>query len=78
METKMTGRSNPPQPITRGLSADAALATALRCPACDRRLGDAETARNLRLRCKSCGATLLINVSRGALTVAVENWYIDK
>ena len=52
-------------------------ATALRCPACDRRIGDAEAALNLRLRCKSCGNSLLINVSKGILTVSFENWYVD-
>ena len=47
-------------------------ATAIHCPRCSRRLGDAEAARNVRFRCKSCGAHLVINVDGGTLTVSVE------
>lgn len=45
--------------------------TAIHCPACGRKLTEAEEIKEQRLRCKSCGARLTINLGTTTLSVAV-------
>ena len=49
--------------------ADRILATAVHCPSCDRRLMEAEEIKGGRLRCKSCGTRLAIDLGGGKLTI---------
>ena len=44
--------------------------TAIHCPACGRKLTEAEEIKEQRLRCKSCGARLTINLGTTTLSVA--------
>ena len=43
--------------------------TAVHCPACGRRLTEAEEIKGQRLRCKSCSAQLTIDLTESRLTV---------
>ena len=45
--------------------------TAVHCPACGRRLTEAEEIRGQRLRCKSCSAQLTIDLNESRLIVEV-------
>ena len=44
--------------------------TAIHCPACGRKLTEAEEIKEQRLRCKSCGAWVTINLGATTLSVA--------
>ena len=45
--------------------------TAIHCPSCGRRLTEAEEIRGQRLRCKSCSARLIIDLTESRLVVEV-------
>ncbi len=46
-----------------------AVTTAVFCPACGRRITEAEEIKGQRLRCKSCSAQLIIDLMGGVLSV---------
>ena len=43
--------------------------TAIHCPSCGRHLTEAEEMHQARLRCKSCGMYLIVNLRNGYLAV---------